>query len=499
MKGRTNISGGGMNINANVENFQVAEGSNVVAGNFVQYKMASDDRKYDTNVGYGSDYANSNNEAPKVLPCGNNRYVRRYKNNSEENITWFNLIDVSNGFKVLSTFSIASDNLPAFCLLSDGNIAVCYMTSTTTIEVRIYNIVDSFAQLNNYDFTTEIAGNSKLSHITQIGNSKIIVNNENHFFICNYSSGEITGNQYTQLEELATARSIYDNDWNTYAVGEDKFILFRTFYSYDRVDKGYLMNDYYCSLIKVLEDGSALETLDNILLDSSGSVGMSLNTFLWGNAFGINGKVLFSEGNGGNGSYKSAHETKIYYVQNDKILQTSTLNPLIELESEGIFLPSNVVFSDARGSATAQYAKEDVIYISVCAHIERSGGQGENDACKTAIYRMEYSTKMGEFTRSNIVTFEGEEDSGVYTYKFGFGQFFESDSGDVYYLYETTSSSGYEKQGRWLMKLSYKDGILTMGNSTGMVENYDGSGAAIGVAKQSGKPGDIIEVYTPKA
>lgn len=495
MKGRTNISGGGMNINANVENFQVAEGSNVVAGNFVQYKMASDDKKYDTNTGYGTRYYHSNNSAPKALPCGNNRYVRRYKNNSEANITWFNLIDVSNGFKVLSTFSIASDNLPAFCLLSDGNIAVCYMTSTTTIEVRIYSIVDSFTQLNTYDLTAESAGNSKLSHITQLGNSQIIVNNENHFFICDYLAGKITGNKYTQLEEATTAESMFDNDWNTYSVEENKFILFRVFYKNSTGTNWYL-DSYYCSLIKINDNGDGLEPLDNVYLSgSTGAVGMSLNTFLWGNAFGINGKVLLSEGDGGNGSYKSAHETKIYYAQNDKIAQSATFNPLIELESEGIFLPSNVSF-EPNGSATAQYTKEDVIYISVCPHIQRTG-IGDNDTSKTAIYRMEYNPLTGGFVRSNIVTFEGNADPNVY--KFGFGQFFESDSGDVYYLYETTSSSGYEKQGRWLMKLSYKDGILTMGNSTGMVENYDGSGAAIGVAKQSGKAGDIIEVYTPKA
>ena len=90
MRGRTNVGGGGAaEIYADTEIFTVAEGSNVTAGNFVQYKLTSDDRKYDTGYSAGEYIYNSNNKFPKVIPIGNGRYIRRYKNNSENNYMHF--------------------------------------------------------------------------------------------------------------------------------------------------------------------------------------------------------------------------------------------------------------------------------------------------------------------------------------------------------------------------------------------------------------------------
>lgn len=504
MRGRTNVGGGGVGIYADTENFTVAEGSNVTAGNFVQYKMEGDDRKYDTNVGLGNNFFGSENQAPKVLPCGNNRYVRRYKNNNEENITWFNLVDVTDEFSVLSSFSINSENLPAFCILDDGNIAVSYMKENNTITVEIYSTLGFFTKLSTYQLTNENIGNVGNTHITQLGNSKILVNNLNNFFICTYLYGEITENKYASVEKKQltfAAKALYDNDWNIYSSGKNAFILFQAFYSVKNTLEG-----YYCVLVG--EEEGNLEEIDSesISFDINNQSQNSLNTCLWGNAFGINGKVLFSEGDAGRYDIRDAFETKIYYCKDVSIMQSSVFNPMKETESEGIFELSSGIDTFTSTSGTAQYVKEDVIYVAVCpqgTYLENNqSGAIRNEKNKTAIYRAEYNPNNGIFKKSNTVTFETEGiyENGAYRGAIfsGFGQFFESENGDVYYLYETSANTRYKKSGRWLMKLSYKDGVLSIGESTGLVENYNGSGAAIGVAKQSGSAGQEVEVYVPK-
>lgn len=506
MKGRTNISGGGMNINADVENFTVASGSNVTAGNFVQYKNEKSDRKYDTNYGYGSNFINSKNNVPKVLPCGMNRYVRRYQNNGENSIFRFNLVDVSNGFKVLSAFSISCTNPPSFCLLSDGNIAICYMSAINTFKLRIYNIKSTFELLNTYEFVNENVGLIDTTHIVQLGNSKIVCLKMNNCFLCDYYMGEIVNNFYLNFGftseidgQSVEEAQIGDNDWNLYASGDDKFIIFPLFKRSSRYKP--------CIFLARISENS-VEILDEVGGYEENLYGW-LNSALWGNAFGINGKVLFSVGgkdahSTSDPDYTSAYEfynTRIYYEENEFIAQTSDNNLFEEsiiafedLKVEGKSLLPNIL-----SSGTAQYVKENVFYVSVCPRLEYekgfNQGYGHIDSnSRTAIYRVEYDQNSRMFEVSNIVTFDGN----VNGYKFGFGQFFESESGDVYYLYETQSSNSYTKNGRWLMKLTYKNGILEIGENTGMVENYTGSGAAIGVAKQSGKAGDVIEVYTPK-
>lgn len=504
MRGRTNIGSGGVTeIFADTENFTVAEGSTVTAGNFVQYKLEPNDKKYDTNAGYERTFYNSGNEAPKVLPCGNNKYVRRYKNDGETNIFWFNLIDVSNGFRVLSAFSIYSTNLPSFCLLHDGNIAICYMEEENTFTIRIYNIESAFLLLNTFKLTNENIGETDITHITQLGDLRIVVNKMNQCLVCNYELGNIAENQYIDLGISLTFEGRKwllsqsgDNDWNLYGIEESKIIIFPKFY--------YSSTYRYSIFLIQIGDGNStiLYQIENYEKGYSGN----LNCALWGNAFGINGKILFSKGtpNGESSDVNyintyDYYQTKIYSVQNNYIVQSSdtnlfglTRNSFEDLNSDG-----NAKYPAKESSGSAQYVKENVFYVAVTPKIMyRSGNTAYSvdSNSRTAIYRMEYNPNSGTFLQSNIVTFEGEFND----YKFGFGQFFESEEGVVYYLYETQTSTDHAKTGRWLMKLTYKNGILEIGESTGMVENYNGSGAAIGVAKQSGTVGKVVEVYVPK-
>lgn len=492
MKGRTNISGGGMDINADVENFTVASGSNVTAGNFVQYKNEKSDRKYDTNTGCNENlkgFAESGNEAPKIIPCGNDKYVRRYKNKSDYNLYWFNLIDVRSGLRVLSTVSVSSKNIPGCCLLSDGNIALYYMVEENKFTIEIYNIESTFFLVNTYEFSNENIGEEEQIHATQLENGDIIFAKYGNCIICNYHNGEITKNEYLNLE-INKKLNIRDdekevidgdNDWNMYSVGENSFLIFPKF-----------SNTSYLCLISIIE--SAAYMIDSMVVAYQSKF---LNLALWGNAFGISGKVLFSDGkksgyvDASNRNAKEYFYTKIYYKKNDRIMQTQSIDLLETARDSFLDLDSNLFKScDTSSSGTAQYVKEDVFYVALTPQYNYS----LNKKSRTAIYRAEYNQSSGMFNTSNIVTFDG--DSSLY--KFGYGQFFESNSGDVYYLYETNAEGDLSKSGRWIMKMTYKNGILEIGENTGMVENYTGSGAAIGVAKQSGKAGDVIEVYTPK-
>lgn len=504
MRGRTNITNGGMNINADVEEFAVADGSNIVAGNFVQFKTEKNDKKYDTNTGYFNEFYKSQNDAPKVLPCGNDKYIRRYRNNGETNQTWFNLVDVSDGFRVISTFSISSTNIPSFCLLDDGNIAICHMEEENSFTIYIYNIENTLELLNTYKLINENIGETGSTHITQLGNSKIIAIKMNDYFICDYSLGEISESSYGNLglEFVKNTieyqpKQLADNDWNVYATGEDSFLVFPMFYldSYRRA--------YSIFLFKYADKVILLDKIEDYI---QGYIWQSLNAALWGNAFGINGKILFSSGgvdydekNERPDSYnaKRFYETRIFYVQNGFIMQSQNIN-LLELAKEA-FLDLDIMLTDspsAYSSGTAQYVKNNVFYVSVLPEKTiKSTGEKCNINSRTAIYRVEYDENSGLFAQSNVETFEGDA-AGYY---FGYGQFFESESGDAYYLYETHYSGGFTKTGRWISKLTYEDGMLKIGETTKLVENYTGNKLPIGIAKQSGKSGDVIEVYVPKA
>lgn len=498
MKGRTNISGGGMNINADVENFTVASGSNVTAGNFVQYKMEESDKKYDSNSGY------TDGARKKVIPCGNNRYVARYANNSSIDLFKFNLIDVSNGFKVLSTVSIQNNYAPDFCVLQDGKLAICYSESGGPYTVRIYDISTKFLLLNTYELEDEQLTTAGYLHITTVGESKILLSKFNKSLICDYSFGEIKEFMYADLGVSHDTRYDYGvhsngaNDWSMFPAGENGIIIFSTFYTSGSLPTDEPRTIHYICFLEI--EGYTARLIDRKRIDN----GKYLNQFIWGNIFGLNGKILFSIGSTSeNDEDDVTYVTKMYYVENDTIVESQSIDLfdcVIDAFSE---IGTDIISHKANGeysSGTAQYIKNNVFYISV---LKQPGyGYGKpyyNPKFRTAIARVEYNEDIDEFNVSNVVYFENENTVGTnYSYYYGFGQFFESENGDIYYLYETGNNSTLEKTGRWMMRLTYKNGILEIGENTGMVENYTGSGAAIGVAKQSGKSGDVIEVYTPK-
>lgn len=521
MRGRTNVGGaGGAEIYADTELFTVAEGSNVTAGNFVQYKLVSNDRKYDTNEGFNYEFYKSGNEAPKVLPCGNNKYIRRYKNTKEENIIHFELIDVKNKFDVISSISFMNEYIPSFCLLNDGNIAICYMTNINSFTIKIYDISSSFLLLNSYEFTEDNIGEIGTTHITQLGDSRIIVNKFNDCLVCNYDNGAIIENKYVNLGISlsyggATCENMIngDNDWNIYGMEEDKILIFPLFHAKKTANND--IEYVYCAYLLKISYDSPIVLDEKIIKESKYYA--TYNCAIWGNAFGVDGKILLSDGTTSDGKssiYSTNatyyYETKIYYCENDLIMQSGGLNIYEESAKSFDDLEQNIPGTSSLGiypalfsSGTAQFTKNNVFYAAVRPdlwqrYIENGATNSKlkevDSKSRTAIYRVEYNSVSRTFSISNIVTFEADGNG----YRFGFGQFFENDSGDVYYLYETSASTSAKRSGRWIMKLSYKNGVLSIGDSTGMVENYNASGAAIGVAKQSGSAGQEVEVYVPK-
>lgn len=495
MKGRTNISGGGMNINADVENFTVASGSNVTAGNFVQYKMEESDKKYDSNSGY------ENGTKQKVIACGNSRYVSRYVNNSYINTYRFNLIDVSNGFKVLSAISIQNSYAPDFCILQDGKLAVCYTEKERTYTIRIYDISENFLLLNTYELTDEnINVLSTGLHITTVGNSKIVISKYNSAMLCNYENGVIGEYLYVDLginHESEYSYQVYrgsENDWSLFSTEENGIVVFATFRHFSgELPTSYPETLHYMCYFKI--EGNSV----NLINKKSIHGGKYLNQFIWGNISGLNGKILFSTGSKDENIKENvSYETKVYYVENDIVVESQSID-LFEYIKDIFLDNSTTILNSANGeysSGTAQYVKDNVFYVAVL----KQTSVYSNSKFKVAIVRIEYEKNTDKFSVSNSVYFENENaiSSKSFICYYGYGQFFESEDGDVYYLYETGNRDTLEKTGRWMMKLTYRNGVLEIGENTGMVENFTGIGAAIGVAKQSGKPGDVIEIYTPK-
>lgn len=503
MRGRTNIgSGRSTEIFADTENFIIAEGSNVTAGNFVQYSLQKNDKKYDTNSGCDDGIPESQNEPPKVLPLGNGRYIRRYKNINENDIFWFNIVDTNENFKILSTISINNKYIPAFCLLNDGHIAISCMDKDHTFTIRVYNIEEHFSLINEYEFSNELVGTAGWVHMTQLGNSKIILTNANKYCVCNYNNGILTEDFFGDFNLTFSNGSIEydssregDNDWNIYALESNKFLLF-PFFSKEVGSTYYVkyeiclydINENLAKLVSKIDNGGG-----SIYTGYSNKIRLQANRSIWGNAFSINGKVLFSTKANSLGDYLvNAFNTKIYYSKNNYILETQTID-IYESVGEKFFeeIKNNL---NTYTTGTVQYVRDCVIYASITPQTSKHSETDGNMTSKTAIIRIEYNEESSTFSISNPVFFEGESNY----YFFGFGQFFESESGNVYYLYETQNSNTYEKNGRWLMNLTYENGILSIGESTGFVENYNASGAAIGVAKQSGIAGQTVEVYVPK-
>lgn len=483
MKGRTNISGGQLTLNATTEEFQVADGQNITAGNFVQYEMKENMEKYDENSSYYN-YFHSSDDVGKVVFCGNDRYILRYVNRNERDNFIFNLIDVRDGFHVLSVFSIKSSyNItPAFCLLNDGNIAIAY--GSRDIVVEIYRIESEFELIRNY----EISASGSVRDIVQLGNSKIIISMYEDIVICDYANGTIENNReiLNILGGISSSSAINVRSWNLFPDGENRFFLY-----------GVNGNNgaYSDTLFLFEENSNEVEKIDEIRMSGTGKP----NNALWGNISCINGKVLYSLGDSSKETSlaKDYYLTKIYYSNAEKISVTAGIDLLQNVRSsfsdlenyESLFTKTDGRYS----SGTAQYVKENVFYAAV---LPASSTINENS--RTAIFRIEYEEKLKRFRTSNVVTFETGQ-GGYYGYRSGYGFFFESSSGDAYYLCETASSEpyDYDKTGRYLLKMKYKNGILEMGEDTGYIENYTGK-TAIGVAKQSGTAGQRIEVYIPK-
>lgn len=485
MRGRTNVSGGGegINLGAEVQEFTVADGNNITAGNFVQYHVENRNQKYESNGFFEERFYNSGNGYSKVIPMGNDKYILWYSNSDSQSTPFYlSIVDVSNGFNILSTISIVNYPFQDCCLLGDGNIAVAYMAESNKITIRIYKFQNTLSLLNTYTTTEESRTGMGYVHLTQIGDSSIIVSCANHFFICKYANGVINSSKYVKLEIL-NAKHYKISDWSMYMVGSNKIIVF----SMSGSGNGIGNNFSSVYLLGISEN--------NISIISRLSLGNACtNGALWGNAFGINKKVLFSDGfldsspSDANASAEECYKTKIYYLNDESVAFTMNYDLLQEARDAFSDLNSQLIIRPSvyDSSGTAQYVKENVFYAAVLPKYGSFNPQN-----RAAIFRVTYNPTTGSFERSNIVTIEGEESGDCA----GYGKFFESEEGNVYYLYET-SLSGSGKTGRWLLRMTYKNGILEKGANTQYVENYSGN-AAIGVAKESGKPGQTIEVYVP--
>lgn len=499
MRGRTNVLGGAdgeLILGAEIQNFTVAQGNNIVAGNFVQYEIKESDTRYDGSYGYGRYFFKSNGNRNFVLPCGNNRYIVQYVDATNLNIWFFVLVDVGNGFNTLSTISIYNAYTPHFCNLNDGNMALIYMESENSFTINIYDIQQSFQLISTYHLFDENIGSIGTAGIGQIEDTRIIVMKGWAIFACNYLSGNISGHILLEISQAEKPFDYYAQnsyfDWVPYPVGENKFICFTAFSDSNRHS---MLFEVEGTSLNVIEDNSSLFPQYSYIGNN-----------VWGLGF-LDGKMLYTKtGKPAESPTVGTNvidywKAYVLYVNNNKIMQSSEIDIYQIVANVFENLPIYDFYPvDTYSSGTIQFARVNVIYAAVMPYWYQVYGSYTtigNPHCRTAIIRIEYNPNTGVFSNSNIITFESEDSFGERNARrFGFGKFFENENGDAYYLYETYES-GTGKTGRWLMSLNYKNGILEMGERTEYVENYNGK-TAIGVAKQSGKSGDKIEVYVPK-
>lgn len=132
MRGRTNITGGGMNLNAETKEFTVASGKNVVAGDFVSYYTTVSEKVFSSSEFSTFDHAQIGDG---MCLCINEKALYLLK-------------QTENGIEVVSAYNDYS--VFDFCVLSDGSVAVSVLGTPYIVRLRISN--------NGFQFVCSASG-----------------------------------------------------------------------------------------------------------------------------------------------------------------------------------------------------------------------------------------------------------------------------------------------------------------------------------------------------
>lgn len=468
MRGRTNISGGGngLAINGSIEQFQVAEGNTIVAGDFVEYEKLEQEEYFDSNH-YGKVYPGFKNV---VIPYKENIYV--FLSAMENSVVHLaKLVRFEKGsLEIIYNFpDIYGEG--NFYIMESGEFVVKSISGYIYIyryENDVVTLISSIAVSNSNDSGTGICSLKNL----------ILDISYNYCYIYRYGESEINYFGYKSFQSGGTSASSVHV--RCFPVSDNIVMVFSFISSY-----------VYLTTLEIIDDGEDITyTQNRSTLFNNASTGSPAGYYVQGNIQCVDKKVLVTRG--GFNDEISFSDTYIYSWEDEFYKNNFQFNPFTIIKYEGFY--DDFQYLVPYSNLTVQFVKNNVIMVA-CMPVSYSSKSYTYTRDKLVIFRIELDWENYLMKYSNMVQYDPtEEIESTANFGFGWGNFFEDNEGNIIYIYQRGNVE--DNTGRYLLNLNYNNGILSLGEQTNLVKPYSG-GSAMGIAKDSGTAGDTIDVYVP--
>ena len=461
MRGRTNTDlYSGISLNATTDEFEVS-GGNVVAGDFVQYKYASAERKQ-----LALDHIGTNVCYYKI---SNDLYL------SSTGI----LYELSDGNLIVKD-SAENESLYVAHIVGNKYALGCIESTTLIVEIDIVNkTITTLSKIISPVSTSSERGIIALA---------IVGSNHNRLVRWSYSTSSTsssTGTKYHNtyyvydISDLENVTLIAKHEDESSSGSTARFTLTRYLCSYG--NKFVFANNSRVTSI------TFDETTDDFARDSYGYVDYATSP----SYFGVNGTWAYTPNNLYNNRFipviiSGTGSTIFLFVVDISDLSFSTNNLwqgelIVETRSYS-------TSSSKRGIGISEVDSNGNFYISSAPNgTEIDYGIGFSRACITPSGGITISgTKVSFYPHSSI----------IYT------PITPINNGDegLIILYPTSSGTA-EGNGTYYYNANVINGDIIIGEQQDVVEPYDGSNPKMlmGVAATSGQVGDTIDVYVPLA
>ena len=420
MTGRTNITGGGMNLNAEVQEFTVANGKNVVSGDFVSWRTV----KKESVLTY------SDIEQGKTEQVGENLVVTQ----SGEALY---LLEMVNGnLRIVSSYS--EKPVGGFCIMQDGGIAVAVKSSPYLVRLVVGNAnleVSSEAQNVSVTIPTPFGVEEKDGKLYVLGRYSAF---EVRLYPFTYSAGGMTLESSTYIE-INLGNNISGLDWTgAFSASGNIFII-----------SNYVQGNRFVYKIAFNSGNTTVKT------EQVSEKGLKT---LFPVSF-FDKYVIFS----------SSYNLYIYNAETEEMK---------EIDMHGFGFPATDSYTAAnRNSAFAKHGDNEL------AIFFNGGGSSYLSA---VVFRVANSGNL-------------EMASNIFKLKFESASVTTATNMYLFFVGNSVNPTCYASNATRCISSTYDSASeqLTDYVEPNYVEPYTG-GLAIGVAKQSGKSGQTIEVYVAK-
>lgn len=435
MRGWTNIAGGGINLNAGIQEFTVANGKSVVAGDFVElYTIESESVLTYANIKQGKTAQISENLV--ITQSGETLYLLKMEEGR------LNIVD-----------SYSEKAVGGFCITENGGIAVAIKSSPYLVKLKVQNgflakdseaqSVDDISPGTLYGISVE----EKDGRLYVIGSTRTQSGSTYHY------TGRILIFKENAGGNMAPETTSYIT-FNLLSGVTTPYYISGTFSA-----GGYIFccldSEAYKSksIVKISIQGSeaSIESISTNAVNSLFPVTFYNKYAIWA-----------SQGTDGSNLY-------IYNAQSNSVEQ-------IDMSGFGFPVASDY---DSKKRTRAAYAKYEDDKLAIFF----SGGG--STYLNVAVFKVSNSGNLQGL--SNI--FKVEYESASFT---------EADV-YLFFLNRTVNPACYFSSATHCLAVSYNAGSheLTDFVQPDYVKPYEG-GSAIGVAKQSGTSGQAVEVYVAK-